>query len=141
MMRPSALALMSTIFFMACRNDADVVLTTAPPELVEVSLAESGGRLSFSLPDAGWRRVGEEGTPRGFVFEKDGRNLQVEFVLKEDLFSSAVAQARRRHEGAEIRAFQIGAVWPFVGVIVAYRGPPDAPMLDAFVRSFRFERR
>lgn len=123
----------------ACRGENDFRVVPAPPELVEIGLGDRGDRLIFFLPDADWRRIDEEPF-RGFLYGKEERTLRVVIVLKEDRFADAVDEARRA-SGAEIRDFDAGRSWSFVGVVVSYRGPPDAAMLAAFVRSFKVERR
>ncbi len=122
-----------------CRGGEDFRVTTAPPELVEVDLNGNGYQLSFLLPDAEWRRVQPDGPPRGFQYVRDGRTLDVTIHLKAERFETAEAEARATD--AEIRAFQPGTGWPFVGIVVSYRGPPDDAMLETFKRSFKVERR
>jgi hypothetical protein len=124
-----------------CRDRNYSKVSPAPPELVDISLDENDERLSFLLPDLGWRQVRPDGAFKGLLYESGGRRLGVKICLKESEFQAASAKARKQADGAEIRAFEPGPHWPFVGVIVSYRGPPDVQMLDAFVRSFRVERR
>lgn len=123
-----------------CHRWDEVDAAPARTELIEISLPQPGDRLLYALPDAGWRRV-EEASFRGFLYGKEGKTLRVTIVLKEDRFEDAVAEARAAAASEEIRAFSVGRSWPFVGIILAYRGPPDAPLLDAFIMSFKVERR
>jgi hypothetical protein len=137
-MRPFAFAFLCS-FAVACRPADDVPVTPARYELVEVELNDTGYRLSFLLPDAEWRRVTMEGPPRGFFYANGVRSLHVTIHLKVHKFETAEDEARATD--AEIRAFMPGPGWPFVGVVVSYRGPPDDAMLEAFERSFKVERR
>ena len=121
-----------------CRTRDDVRVNPAPPELVEVDLDGTGYQLSFLLPDPDWRRAASDF--KGFVYERDGRMLRVAVALKRERFEAAEAQARAE-AGLDVRAFEPDSIWPFVGIVVAYRGPSDEPMVKAFVRSFRVERR
>jgi|GEM_PF-2296387 len=139
-MRSFAFAFLCSFASLDCRLEDDVRVTPAAPELVEISLPEPDGRLIYRLPDAGWARIKEEGPFKGFLYGKDGRELRVTIVLKEDSFDGAVAAARAPSPG-EIRVFTVGRSWPFVGIILMYRGPPDGPLVEAFIRSFRVERR
>jgi len=122
----------------ACRGGDDVRVSPAPPELIEVELGGTGYQLTFLLPDPGWHRVASDF--KGFIYGSEGRTLRVAIALKRERFEAAEAAARSE-SGLEIRAREPGSSWPFVGVVVAYRGPPDVPMLDAFMRSFNVERR
>ncbi len=123
----------------ACGPHDDIRVVPAPPELVEISFGERGDRVRFFLPGPEWRRVAE--TPfRGFLYGKEGMTLRVVIVLDEDALEPAADEARRDPD-AEVRVPVSARGWPFAGVVVAYRGPPDAAMLDAFCRSFRIERR
>jgi len=136
-MRPLTFALLCSLA--ACRPTDDVPVSPARPELVEVDLGRSGYQLSFLLPDAAWRRVEPENPPRGFLYVLDGRTLHVTIQLKVEKFEAAEDEASATD--AVVRAFRPGPGWPFVGVVVSYRGPPDEAMLDAFERSFKVERR
>ena len=139
-MRPFALLCFTVVAAAGCDPADDVRVLPPRPELVEIGLPEPGDRLLFLLPDAGWRRV-EETPFRGFLYAKDGRTLRVSIVLKEDRFAAAAAEEARASGTGEVRAFTVGRSWPFVGVVLSYRGPPDAELLGAFVRSFKVERR
>ncbi|HTK60414.1 MAG TPA: hypothetical protein VL283_04420 [Candidatus Baltobacteraceae bacterium] len=121
----------------ACRNE-DFRVLPPRPELVEVVLDETGYQLSFLLPGPEWHRV--ESDFKGYVFGSGERTLRIAILLKRDRFESAEADARAE-SGMEIRAFEPGSPWPFVGVVVAYRGPPDDATLEMFRRSFKVERR
>lgn len=137
-MRPFAMTCLCVAALSACRPGDDIVVLPARPEHVEIGIDDRGSFVSFELPD-GWRRIEEEPF-HGFLYGKDRRTLRVVVVLKEDRFEAASDRAREE-TGSEVRNLEPWRGWPFVGVVVAYRGPPDAPLLDAFVRSFRVERR
>lgn len=138
-MRPFVPVCFAVLVSSACRPHDDIRVTSAPPELVEISFGDRGDRLSYLLPGPEWRRV-EETPFRGFLYGKEGMTLRVVIVLDEDLLEGAVAEARLDPD-AIVRVPLAARGWPFVGVVVSYRGPPDAALLDAFVRSFRVERR
>lgn len=140
MLRFLASAFLCAFTLLGCGRGEDSTVSPARPELVEVVLDETGHGLSFLLPDAEWRRV-EDAAFKGFIFDRSGMSLRVEISLKEATFHAVEAAARKGADGSEIRAFEPGTGWPFVGVVVRYRGPPDAPLLDAFVHSFKVERR
>lgn len=123
-----------------CRDRNYSEVYPAPPELVEISLDAIGYRLSFLLPDEEWTQVEPDGVFKGLRYQNGGRSLRVEIILKEPEFDAAALRALKQADGAEIRVFRLGANWPFIGVIVTYRGPPDAALLDTFVRSFKVER-
>ena len=137
-MRPFMFAVLCS-FAAACRPGDDVSVTPAPPELVEVDLNGNGFLLSFLLPDAEWRRVPMDGPPRGFFYARGERSLHVTIHLKVHRYETAEDEARATD--VEVRAFAPGPGWPFVGVVISYRGPPDDAMLEAFERSFKIERR
>lgn len=137
-MRPFACLFALSLVSVGCRLEDDIHVALARSELVEIVLPQPGERLLYVLPDAGWRRI-EEMPFRGFLYGKDGRSLRVSIFLKEDRFEDAAARVAAVSE--EIRSFSVGRAWPFVGIILTYRGPPDAQLLDAFVMSFRVERR
>lgn len=126
--------------FAACRDD-DSHARPPSSEIVDVVIDDAiGCRMEFRLPDAEWRRV-EDPAFKGFRFEADARELRVRIFLKDAAFKAAADQARAQADGAEIRAFEAWTGWPFVGVVVEYRGPSDAAMLETFVHSFKVERR
>src|SRR5688572_15431766 len=137
-MRSFVFALLCS-FVAACRPGDDVPVSPARYELVEVDLNGNGYQLSFLLPDAAWRRVQMDGPPRGFFYARGERSLHVTIHLKVHRYEAAEDEARATD--AEIRAFTPGSGWPFVGVVVSYRGPPDDAMLQALERSFKVERR
>ena len=137
-MRPFTLAILFSLFA-ACRPSDDVPVAPARTDFVEVDLDRNGYQLSFLLPDAEWRRVTMEGPPRGFFYARGERRLHVTIHLKVHRYEDAEDEARATD--AEVRAFTPGPGWPFVGVVISYRGPPDDAMLEAFERSFRVERR
>ena len=132
-MRPF-LALM--LVLCACRNEEFRVLP-APPELVEVELDRTGYRLVFMFPE-GWARVAAAGPPDGFRYSDGERSLHVRIFLDERRFDEGML---REESGASVRAFQPVSPWPFVGVVAAWRGPPDPAAFDRFVQSFKVERR
>jgi hypothetical protein len=131
----------SLLILFGCRDRNYTEVGPAPPELFVISLEENQQTLSFMLPDAGWKLSEPDGVFMGFIFVNGERSLQVELCLKESRFPAAISRARSLSGGAEMRDFVAGPTWPFIGVIVIYRGPPDAEMLDLFVRSFIVERR
>jgi hypothetical protein len=116
-----------------------VAVAPAPPELVEVTFGERGDRLVFLLPSPAWKRV-EDRAFRGFLYAEGERTLRVSFVFREEDLEPALAAARA-DPPVEVRSRPVGAGWPSVVAVVTYRGAPDAPMLEAFLRSFRLERR
>lgn len=131
-MRPFIFAF---LFLAACRGD-DVRYSPSPPEDQVVTLPDGRWLLTFTLPD-GWRR---DGNPEpGFRYVLGERRLTLAIRLERPAFEHAEAEARAAV--AEVRAFEPGTGWPFVGVVLSYRGPPDVHMLDAFVRGFKIERR
>jgi len=121
----------------ACGGE-DFRVLPARPELVEVELDDTGYRLSFLIPGPDWRRV--ESDFKGFIYGNGDRTLRVAILLKRDRYEASEAAARAM-PGMEIRAFEPGTPWPFVGIVVAYRGPPDDALLKAFQASFKVERR
>ncbi|HJV33033.1 MAG TPA: hypothetical protein VJ694_03330 [Patescibacteria group bacterium] len=139
-MRSFACLFLLSFVSSACRPEDDVAVVPPRPELVEIGLPEPGDLLMFLLPDAGWRRL-EEASFDGFLYGKEGRTLRVRIVLKEDRFDAVVDAVRFASSDEDVRAFTVGRAWPFVGIVLSYRGPPDAELLDAFIRSFKVERR
>ena len=125
------------LFLVACRGgEDDIPYSPTPPERQEVTLPDGRWLLTFTLPD-GWRR---DGNPEpGFRYVLDDRRMCLAIRLERPAFERAEADARA--SDADIRAFEPGPGWPFVGVVLSYRGPPDEALLEAFKRSFRIERR
>jgi len=122
-----------------CRPNDDIVVLPERPELVVISLPRQGDRLIFLLPGPEWQRI-EERVFGGFLYAMEGRTLRVRIVLSEDGFEGVVDAARAASPGQDVRGFQVGRGWPFVGIVLSYAGHPDRPMLDDFIRSFRLER-
>lgn len=135
-MRPFVFAALC-LLAAACRHPDDVPYAPPPPEEVVVDLQGTGHELVFRLPDPDWLR---DASFRGFRYRHEERSLEVVICLVRDRFIE-VSERVSASPDATVRAFEPGSGWPFVGVVVIYRGPPDAAMLDAFERSFKLERR
>lgn len=138
-MRPFLFALLSACLLAACRTEEYVPYRPPPSEQVVVGLDATGCELVFLLPD-GWRRAAAEPSFKGFRYRHGPGTIEVQIRLKEEAFASLVEQARA-DTSSVVRTVEPHSPWPFVGVVVTYRGPPDEPMLEAFIRSFRVERR
>lgn len=134
-MRPFVFAALC-LLAAACRHPDDVPYAPPPPEEVVVDLQGTGRELVFRLPDPGWLR---DASFRGFRYRQGDGTLEVVICLARDRFIEATE--RRADPEATLRAFEPGPGWPFVGIVVIYRGPADDGMLDAFERSFKVERR
>lgn len=135
-MRPFALASFCALLA-ACRPGDDIPVVPSPPELVVIDLQGTGCELVFRLPDDAWRRDADRSF-KGFRFREGARTLEVQIRLRREDFA---ALSEEPSTDAVTRSVEPGSGWPFVGVLVAYRGPPDPEMLEDFTRSFRVERR
>jgi len=138
-MRPFVSICFVALLSSACGPHDDIRVLSAPPELVEISFGDRGDRLNFLLPGPEWRRI-EETPFRGFLYGTEGMTLRVVLVLDEDRLEETAAAARRDPD-AVVRVPVASRGWPFIGAVVSYRGPPDPPFLEVFLRSFKVERR